>query len=147
MRVAYLDSLNYRYADALQSKNEGQFAFNAPRKDICDFEVATTTSVASFYEDKFKALGMRVTREDRGAGYIGVGPLAVVATDAQRSVIIYPNGSSMLSRALVEPPGLGLKINVEYAPCASIVNGEKVVSPKVSDTNMHAAEIPCTVLK
>ena len=97
----------------------------------------------SFYENRCKALGMVVKRKARGVGPV----LGVVATDSQRSLMIYPNGSSMLSIGLVEPPGLGVTIEVEYAPCASIVSGKVVISPRVSDTNMDAAAVPCSVPK
>ncbi len=144
LRVVYLDfgnHRNYRYENALQSNDEGSFAFNAPRVDVCDTDVGVASSVMTFYEDKFKALGMTVTREERGVGPVP----GVVAADARRSVIVYPNGGSMSSGPFPEPPGLGLTIEVEYAPCASIADGKVVINPKVSDTNMHAAEIPCAL--
>jgi hypothetical protein len=142
--VKYGPGNSYRFVDAKQTVNEGKFEFNAPHTDVCDTDEGLESSVMSFYEAKLTAMGMTISRDHLGSG----SALAVVATDGRRAVTIEPNGGSMLNGAVVEPPGLGVTISVEYFRCAGgATRGETVINPRASDTNTVGAKTPCPVPK
>ena len=139
-----------RDVDSKQGEDQGGFDFIAP--DIIEgakpvtgegwhqLDMEVRASVAAFYRDKCKELGMAVELENNEP------PEGVLATDARRSLIVRAvGGASWKSRG---KPG-GVIVRVLYAPCAGIDKGEVVVSHQVSKSHpaMDAAKLPCSVVK